>query len=172
MAGFFFEDMQTPLPGGGACPPWAVCRKKMAQMQTPVSARPALGLQKKITFVVDLFLNLGISSCIFLRIPVIRRAFCVINSFFFALFVKFICIFLEAHSYIFILWRRTNLQSWITGPQFLDIIKQARKKQPIHEVFRNEDLTKQIVIAGYTQRRPPSSSSNFYILPSALSHFY
>ena len=60
-----------------------------------------------------------------------------------------------------------------TGPQFLDIIKQARKKQPVHEVFRNEDLTNQIVGAGYTQRRPPSSSSNFYILPSsALSHYF
>ncbi|MFM7853158.1 MAG: hypothetical protein ACKO96_14860, partial [Flammeovirgaceae bacterium] len=44
-----------------------------------------------------------------------------------------------------------------TGPQFLEIIKKARKKQqPIHEVFRNEDLTNQIVGAGYTQRRPPS----------------
>ena len=58
------------------------------------------------------------------------------------------------------------------GPQFLDIIKQARKNQNIHEVFRNKDLTDQIVMAGYTQRRPPSSSSNFYILPSALSHYF
>ena len=59
------------------------------------------------------------------------------------------------------------------GPQFLKIMEQARKKQPIHEVFRNEDLTNQIVGAGYTQRRPPSSSSNFYILPSsALSHYF
>jgi hypothetical protein len=59
-----------------------------------------------------------------------------------------------------------------TAPQFLEIMKKAREKQPIHEVFRNKDLTEQIVRAGYTQRRPPSSSSNFYILPSALSHYF
>ena len=36
-----------------------------------------------------------------------------------------------------------------TGPQFLEIMKKAREKQqPIHDVFRNEDLTKQIVRAG------------------------
>ena len=62
-----------------------------------------------------------------------------------------------------------------TAPQFLRIMEQARKKpQPIHEVFHNEHLTEQILEAGgYTQRRPPSSSSNFYILPSsALSRYF
>jgi hypothetical protein len=38
-------------------------------------------------------------------------------------------------------------------PHFLKIIEQARKKQPIHDVFRSEDMTNQILRAGFSIRR-------------------
>ena len=36
--------------------------------------------------------------------------------------------------------------------QVLDIMRQARKNQNIHDVWRNEDLTNQIVRAGFVNR--------------------
>ena len=41
---------------------------------------------------------------------------------------------------------------------FLEIVRQARKNQKIHEVFRNEDLTNQISRAGSVKRAWPSPS--------------
>ena len=41
-----------------------------------------------------------------------------------------------------------------TAPQFLEMMKKAReRRQPIHEVFRNEDTTNRIVRAGFSIRR-------------------
>jgi len=40
-----------------------------------------------------------------------------------------------------------------TAPQFLEMMKKAReRRQPIHEVFRNEDTTNRIVRAGFSIR--------------------
>ena len=38
------------------------------------------------------------------------------------------------------------------GQQFLDIMRKARKKQNIHEIFRNDDLANQTVRAGFIRR--------------------